>query len=179
MLSIDGYLRSDASKELNMRHITFVSIIFSILALAGSFASAHPDFDFPYGHIRPFVTDGCTGFLEGPEARPNQWHHCCVAHDLKYWAGGSHAEKRAADRELHRCVAQTGIDIGRPYGAAIIADLMFAGVKVGGSAYLPTPWRWGFGWEAIRGYSPLSAREYEEVQELLPHRHAYLYRYSY
>jgi hypothetical protein len=28
-----------------------------------------------------------------------------------------------------------------------IGSLFYAGVRLGGAPWLPTPWRWGYGWE--------------------------------
>jgi hypothetical protein len=51
--------------------------------------------------------------------------------------GGNWEERLDADIDLFRCVYKsTG------FGMAI---LMFIGVRIGGTPFLPTPWRWGFG----------------------------------
>jgi len=42
---------------------------------------------------------------------------------------------------------------------------MLAGVRVGGMPYLPTPYRWGYGWPYPRLYGELSATEKEMVIE--------------
>jgi hypothetical protein len=81
---------------------------------------------------RPFVTDGCTAFVN------DGWTGCCVEHDIAYWCGGSAAERKRADRRLERCVA----DLGHPF----LARLMYLGVRVGAPAWIPAHWRWGFGW---------------------------------
>ena len=56
-----------------------------------------------------------------------------------------------ADKELEHCVAQ----VGEPQ----IAALMLAGVRVGGSPYFPTTFRWGYGWPFPRLYKPLTEDE--------------------
>jgi hypothetical protein len=114
----------------------------------------------PSGDLHPFTTDGCTRFPDGTDSNPTQWRKCCVKHDLLYWAGGTQAERIAADRELRACVAATG--------AVETADLMFAGVQLGGSPYFPTAWRWGYGWSALRGYSALTSEELEIVRRMTP-----------
>jgi len=63
-----------------------------------------------------------------------------------------------ADENLKRCVT----NIGEPK----IAALMKAGVDVGGSPYLPTPFRWGYGWGYIRGYKPLTKIELKKINDL-------------
>lgn len=79
----------------------------------------------------PFTTDGCSLWLD------DGWVDCCVTHDMAYWCGGSARDRAAADRELERCAEQAG---------ARLIPLMYGGVRLGGVAWLPTPWRWGYGW---------------------------------
>lgn len=85
--------------------------------------------------LRPdylFTTDGCSRWPDG------SWTVCCIVHDILYWCGGSAPEREDADRELMRCVN------GR---APIMGDIVYAGVRIGGHPWLPTPWRWGYGWD--------------------------------
>ncbi len=98
--------------------------------------------------LSPFTSDGCSSFPDGTLAAKNLWLACCTAHDLAYWQGGSYQQRLTADRELQQCVARTGEDE--------IARLMLAGVRVGGTPYLPTRFRWGYGWPYLRGYQPLT-----------------------
>jgi len=44
-------------------------------------------------------------------------------------------------------------------GEPQIANLMLAGVRVGGSPYFPTSYRWGYGWSYSRFYKPLTEEE--------------------
>jgi len=44
---------------------------------------------------------------------------------------------------------------------------MLAGVRVGGSPYYPTPYRWGYGWPYARGYKALSDEEKAQVRTKL------------
>ncbi len=111
------------------------------------------------GPLRPFTTDGCSDFPEGTTRHKTLWQQCCIAHDRAYWQGGTCDEREAADRELQRCVAA----VGEPG----IAALMLAGVRVGGSPYWPTRFRWGFGWPWPRGYRALTDAEREQVQREL------------
>lgn len=87
------------------------------------------------------------------------WGECCIKHDIAYWQGGTHEERLQADQELERCVSQ----VGEPE----IARIMLAGVRVGGSPYFPTSYRWGYGWPYPRGYRELTADEKEEVRNKL------------
>lgn len=44
---------------------------------------------------------------------------------------------------------------------------MKAGVRIGGSPYFPTPFRWGYGWAYSRGYAPLTELELKTVERVL------------
>lgn len=88
--------------------------------------------------IRPFTTDGCSSWPEGTRAKPQLWHSCCVEHDKVYWQGGTQAQRRDADRALRQCVKS----LGKPITGAV----MELGVRLGGHPYLPTRFRWGYGW---------------------------------
>lgn len=109
--------------------------------------------------ILPFSTDGCSAFPDGHAEDDTLWRDCCIAHDLAYWAGGSYADRQAADEALALCVA----DVGEPE----IAKLMLAGVRVGGSPFFPTSYRWGYGWPYVRGYAPLSETEKQQIMDAI------------
>jgi hypothetical protein len=105
--------------------------------------------------LKPFTTDGCSLFPDGTYHQQSLWLSCCIHHDLAYWKGGTEQQRLAADQSLERCVSQ----VGEPE----IAKLMLAGVRVGGSPYFPTSYRWGYGWSYQRGYKPLSDEEKRQV----------------
>ena len=107
--------------------------------------------------LKPFTTDGCSSFPDGTVEQQSLWIVCCIRHDLAYWKGGTYAQRLKADQSLHHCVAQ----VGEPE----IAKIMLAGVRVGGSPYFPTPYRWGYGWPYPRGYKALSEDEQREVKD--------------
>lgn len=106
--------------------------------------------------LKPFTTDGCSAFPDGTPRQQSLWLDCCIVHDLAYWMGGTYEERESADHALKRCVAR----IGEPE----IAELMLAGVRVGGSPYFPTFYRWGYGWPYLRGYEPLNDDERQQVR---------------
>lgn len=81
-----------------------------------------------------FVSDGCSCSPDG------DWVECCVRHDLAYWYGGTREQRKAADLELRRCVAE---EAGHPSWAHV----MYLAVRSGGVWWLPAPFRWGFGWD--------------------------------
>src|SRR5690606_15788512 len=101
--------------------------------------------------LAPFTSDGCSSFPNGTLEQKELWLNCCEAHDYAYWKGGTADERVAADTKLQACVAA----VGEPE----IARLMLAGVRVGGSPYLPTTFRWGYGWPYPRGYKALTDDE--------------------
>ena len=109
--------------------------------------------------IKPFSTDGCSAFPEGTLIQQSLWFDCCFSHDMAYWKGGSSAQREKADQELKQCVAQLGEEG--------IAELMYHGVRIGGTPHIPTPFRWGYGWPPGRGYQSLSSEEKQQVREQL------------
>ncbi len=131
---------------------TVVAIL--VWILAGSPAHAE-------GQLRPFTTDGCSDFPNGTPAHKDLWLKCCIAHDKKYWMGGTYQERLDADHELRACVQS----VGEP----AIAALMLAGVRVGGSPYWPTRFRWGYGWPYTHGYRALTREELEQAHKLIEH----------
>ena len=102
-------------------------------------------------NIRPFTSDGCSLSPDGTFEQKELWLSCCTAHGYSYWQGGTYEERLVADKELRQCVAK----VGKPH----VARLMLAGVRVGGSPYFPTPFRWGYGWSYSRWYKALTEAE--------------------
>ncbi|MGB0733977.1 MAG: FAD-binding oxidoreductase [Pontibacterium sp.] len=107
--------------------------------------------------LKPFASDGCSSFPDGTFAQNQLWLACCVEHDLAYWKGGTKAERELADLALEKCVVSVG--------EQQIAKLMLAGVRVGGTPYLPTTFRWGYGWPYPRSYGPLTDDELKAIEK--------------
>lgn len=105
--------------------------------------------------LKPFTSDGCSAFPDGTFAQNELWLNCCVMHDLAYWKGGTYKEREKADEELRKCVASVGEEE--------IAVLMLAGVRVGGSPFFPTTFRWGYGWPYPKLYGELTPEEINQV----------------
>ena len=97
-------------------------------------------------------------FPDGTLEQKELWLFCCTAHDYAYWQGGTYEERLVADKELRQCVAK----VGEPQ----IANLMLAGVRVGGSPYFPTSFRWGYGWSYSRWYKALTAAEKKQIKSI-------------
>jgi hypothetical protein len=109
--------------------------------------------------LRPFTTDGCSLFPDRSPATGKDWCACCVTHDWAYWRGGSAAERLKADQALQACVLAKTDD-------EALALLMYRGVRLGGSPYLPSPFRWGYGWGYGRFYTELAQREQASANQL-------------
>ena len=109
--------------------------------------------------LRPFATDGCSHFPDRSLISQADWCTCCLAHDLAYWRGGSSDERLKADQELKACVAKAT-------GNEPLAELMFAGVRLGGGPYFYTSYRWGYGWAFGREYKSLTPEEEKRVSVL-------------
>jgi hypothetical protein len=125
--------------------------------------------NLPAGDLRPFTTDSCSVFPEGTPEQQSLWAECCISHDLAYWKGGTYDERLAADHDLEACVAKSG--------EPEIAKLMLAGVRVGGSPYFPTSYRWGYGWPYQRGYQALNEGELVQVRKQIENLRLILNRF--
>ena len=115
--------------------------------------------------LKPFTTDGCSLWIDGTPEKPNLWRHCCVAHDLAYWQGGSESQRKAADQAIEACVTQA-------QGAGM-GQYIYTNVRWGGSPFWPSYYRWGYGWDywyglKPRGYKTPSAEEQAQIDALLP-----------
>lgn len=85
----------------------------------------------------PFTSDNCTLSANGT------WGHCCITHDVEYWCGGSFDARKHADQKLRTCMNEV---------VPLVGDIAYVAVRLGGSPYLPFPWRWGYGWPFFRSY---------------------------
>ncbi len=139
-----------------------LSILFVLLTLLSSLSQADT--------LKPFVSDGCSAFPDGTMTEKQLWLSCCQSHDYAYWKGGTYDERLKSDKELRVCVSKVG--------DSRIALLMMAGVRVGGIPYLPTKFRWGYGWSYPRFYGSLSTEELKQVQDLTSNLFIYLINYK-
>lgn len=114
--------------------------------------------------LRPFSSDGCS-------LSPNSFFkvnfvECCVEHDIAYWIGGTSEQKIAADSAFKACMNDkiNSSYIGAAYHS--VASTYYWGVRLGGDARMPNSFRWGYGWNYLRGYSPLSKEELQQAENL-------------
>lgn len=132
-----------------MKIITIILFLISLNCLAN-----------PVTPVKPFVTDYCTLYVEGTRAQPNLWRHCCVEHDLYFWAGGSLEDKKATDLRLKSCVEKTG--------ATTQAALIYAGVVIGGRSPIRIKSKqWGNTWGDRPRYLTLTEIETGSVVHYL------------
>lgn len=117
-------------------------LIFLILLLLTSCATKEKQ---KLNTLNTFTTDGCTAYPDG------KWLHCCLAHDMNYWLGGTISEKRASDDELKACVSKAS--------SSFNGTVVSSGVRFGGFANNIFPWAWGYGWKSNRGYRGIRSSE--------------------
>ena len=85
-----------------------------------------------------FSSDGCTMWPD--KSGGKDIYPACFLHDLKYWAGypNEDVERLVADAELM-------LDVARIRQSTKMAELMFQGVRIGGTGRLQLGFSWGFG----------------------------------
>ncbi len=108
--------------------------------------------------LAPFSTDGCSKVPNGDLENCDKWLHCCVQHDVAYFAGGTVEERLSADRALMGCIFEASESLK-------IASIYYYGVRMGGSPFKNTSYRWGYGWPYGRGYEAVSVEERAWVDE--------------
>jgi hypothetical protein len=154
-------------KSRQMRRVSQELLVRTAFILVGLLIASAPALA---DGLKPFATDGCSLWIDGPPDNPNLWRHCCVAHDLAYWTGGTRAQRKQADQVLKQCIK----DAQQP----LIADPTYAGVRLGGGPYWPSTYRWGYGWDFfsgdrfsgswLRGYQTPNAAEQAQIDQLMP-----------
>ncbi len=139
--------------------LKIISLCLLLLSFATNLAQAN--------ELKPFKTDGCSLWMDGPPLYPNLWRHCCVAHDLAYWQGGSKEQRTQADNVIRACVQDAADSKG-------MANYMQGMIHWGGSPYWMNYYRWGYGWNywdgfmKPRGYKTPTAKEQLKIDELMP-----------
>ena len=108
--------------------------------------------------LSSFETDYCTNYPEGTKEKPDLWKHCCLIHDMYFWAGGNKQNRYDADLELRTCIEQTG--------EMKIARLMYMAVRAGSYSPIKYPKRkWNNGWSERANYISLSKEDVDAVQK--------------
>lgn len=106
--------------------------------------------------ISDFQSDGCTLFPDSVLIVQEDWCDCCFEHDIQYWQGGTEEQRSQADLAFRDCIEQKT-------GSEELAQIMYSGVRIGGSPYFYNWYRWGYGWDYKRKYKALSDKEKEQV----------------
>ncbi|MBI5208264.1 MAG: FAD-binding oxidoreductase [Candidatus Firestonebacteria bacterium] len=128
--------------------------------LIGQIDNKIPNFSSSQDVIKPFESDGCSLFPDGTYKNKNLWCDCCLNHDIAYWKGGTFEERLQADKALRDCILEKTGDL-------ILAEIVYKGVRFGGSWIFPTWYRWGYGWSYGRGYKALSEEEKKMTERKL------------
>lgn len=120
-------------------------------------------FSFPFltyadaSQLRPFETDYCTNYSEGTRSNPDLWKHCCLIHDLYFWAGGTKQDRYNADIGLKRCVEETG--------AYYRARLIYYAVRAGSYSPIKFPdKKWNNGWKDRPDFQSLSREDIDNIE---------------
>ena len=110
--------------------------------------------------LKPFKTDYCTNYPEGRRSEPDLWKHCCLIHDMNFWAGGSKQDRYNSDWDLRRCVEETG--------AYHQARLIYYAVRAG--SYSPIKYpdkKWNNGWRERPDFQALTHGDIEAIENEL------------
>jgi hypothetical protein len=99
--------------------------------------------------LGPFRSDGCSGGMSSGWrllfGRAPAWECDCIEHDRWYWAGGTWDDRLMADRRLQKAI--------RRHGHVLLAWVTYRVIRLFGSPFLPTPYRWGHGWTPFCCYT--------------------------
>lgn len=107
--------------------------------------------------LHEFETDYCTNYVEGTIKNPDQWKHCCLIHDMYFWAGGDRSDRDKADLELKSCIEETG--------APTQASIMYYAVRAGSYSPIKYPKRqWNNGWNDGRKERKLIRDDIELIE---------------
>lgn len=110
--------------------------------------------------LAPFKSDGCSLFPDSSLITEQDWCSCCFEHDLIYWQGGTREQREVADTRLKECVFEKTRN-------SALANLMYEGVRFGGSPYFLNWYRWGYGWSYDRKYQALTTEELESANAMI------------
>lgn len=114
--------------------------------------------------LRAFTSDGCS--LSPNSFMQVNFVECCYEHDLAYWIGGSSDDKANADTKFKTCMQEK---LQTSYHKIIsqgVAETYYSGVRLGGVSFLPNSFRWGYGWNYLRGDKSLEASEIKQAEVL-------------
>lgn len=130
MISRANYQLPEINSEVSLDTVKEICEVYGLLDIWAKIEKDPP--------AKNFVSDGCTMW-------PNvtngiSIYEACLLHDIKYWCGhpGEDVARLKADAELM-------IDVSRIRDSVKMAEIMFHGVRRGGSEHLKQEFSWGFG----------------------------------
>jgi len=97
-------------------------------------------------NLIPFKTDGCSMFPDTVDGVCIS--SACIKHDIRYWCGlhGDTQARLDADLKLKFDIEELVRIAGKTDSLRALDDIVFAGVRLGGSEMWPTSFRWGSGY---------------------------------
>lgn len=117
--------------------------------------------------LSAFETDYCTNYPEGTDEQPELWKHCCLVHDMYFWAGGNKQNRYDADLELRSCIEETG--------AYNQARIMYYAVRAGSYSPIKYPKRkWNNGWDSRPTFQSLTPEDISKVETELNSAYDYI-----
>lgn len=120
--------------------------------------------------LSPFQTDYCTNYPEGTKEEPDLWKHCCLMHDMFFWAGGNKHDRNDSDIELKSCIEKTG--------AVEQARIMYFAVRAGSYSPIKYPKkRWNHGWRTRPEFQKLTPEDVTEIENELHSGYEYISPY--
>ena len=134
---------------------------FIVLSLFTSLAFAKEE------TLKPLTTDYCTNYPEGTPKQPDLWKHCCLLHDMTFWAGGMSSERMQADLDLRSCIEETG--------ARDQAKLIYFAVRI--ASYSPIKYpskKWNNAWKNRMSYQELSAQDIDQLEAELQSGYSFI-----
>ncbi len=100
----------------------------------------------------PYSDDGCSCVPDF------NFVQCCRDHDRAYYHGGSAEQRARADERFRQCI--------REKGHGVLDDVYYIGVRINAVPWLPTPFRWGFGYSFRKGHRGYTAHS-KETERIL------------
>jgi hypothetical protein len=102
--------------------------------------------------IKPFKTDYCTFFPDGPPQDSDRWADCCLFHDMAYYVAGTKTAMNIADSKLRKCIASKG--------GWLLGELIYWSVRAGHlSPIKMDDHKWGWAYDERPPFRPLTIRE--------------------
>lgn len=122
-------------------------IIIAMLAITTTATASHLT-DPP----KPNPKDGCSWTPDYNIAS------CCNDHDRAYRHGGSREQRKRADQKFRQCI--------RDKDHSILDDVYYIGVRMNAVPWLPTSFRWGFGYPYEKGHRDYTPHS-EQTEKIL------------